>query len=295
MRYLSLFFFFSLALISCKTDINTKEEKPTIEVNAESLKGKFIRVSDNDRGGIEGGFKLIKEIEFKGNFCHFNYVTIKMSGKYQVDDGFVYIETGGELGILSMEIVSNDQLEGEGFIHGTFKREGTFDPSILESKKNTSKTDYTKPKVIRESIEQKSIGVSTTSDNPNNSDNPFGTNNISSSSPFGDGGTGSGSSYGNGSGEGVGGSGPAPITRIRLNDVQLNDLNYNENVSVYLKLVIDAEGKVVSASNVSGKSTTTDQVLINKILYAAKNQVKYNKDPGASLTSVYYTVRINAN
>lgn len=295
MRYLSLFFFFSLALISCKTDSNPTEENPTSEINAESLKGKFIRVSDNDRGGIEEGFKLIKEIEFKGNFCHFNYVTIKMSGKYEVDEGFVYIETGGELGILSLEIVGSDQLEGEGFIHGTFKREGTFDPSILDAKKNVSKTDYTKPKVSESSIEQKSVNVSTPSNDPSSSNNPIGSSNDANSSPFGEGGTGSGSSYGYGSGNGVDGNGPTTNARIRLNEVQLNDLNYNQDVSIYLKLVIDAEGNVVSASNVSGKSTTTDPVLINKILYAVRKQVKYNKDPGASFTSVYYTVRIDAN
>lgn len=284
-----------LALISCENDSSPTEEKRSSKENAESIKGKFIRVSDNDKGGIEGGFKLIKEIEFKGNFCHFNYSTIKMSGKYEVDEGFVYIETGGELGILSLEIVNSDHLEGEGFIHGTFKREGTFDSSILDSKKNTTKTDYSKPKLIKESTEQKSETVSTNSNDPSNSDNPFGSSNNSNFSPFTDGGTGKAYSNDYGSGTGVGGNEPSITKRIRMNDVQLYDLKYDQDVTVYLKLVIDAEGNVANASYVAGKSTTSDQALISKIVNAVKTQVKYNKVPGAALTSVFYTVRINAN
>ena len=47
-----------------------------------------------------------------------------MSGKYSVDEGYVYIEVGGDLGTLSLEIVSANQLEGEGWINGSFMREG---------------------------------------------------------------------------------------------------------------------------------------------------------------------------
>ncbi len=286
----------TLIVTACKQQEDQTNEDNTVEkTTISSLQGKYIRVANNDRAGVEKYVTIIKEIEFKGSHCHFKYLGTPMSGKFEVDEGFVYISTGGELGMLSLEVIDGDQLEGEGFIHGTFKREGTFDPSILEPKRRNSTTDYTKPKSIREPEETNEEKVSTTINEPSYSNNPFSSNSSSNSSPFGDGGTENAASYGNGAGSGDSGNGLSTTKRTRLNDVQLDDLNYNQDVTIYLMLNIDASGKIVSINHIAGKSTTTDQNIINRVKMAVKNQVKYSKDPGASLTTVYYTIRINAN
>jgi hypothetical protein len=62
---------------------------------------------------------------------------------------------------------------------------------------------------------------------------------------------------------------------------------------VHLKLTVNEDGQVISASSTS-KTTTTDQRIINQVISAVKSQVKYNKDPGAGLVSMFLTVKVNA-
>lgn len=99
-----------------------------------------------------------------------------------------------------------------------------------------------------------------------------------------DAGSGTGGNTGNGSGDG----------RIRLNDPNVEDLKSNIDATIHLKLTIDAEGNVVGASNISAKTTTTNQILINRVISEVKRQVKYNKQSGAPLAKVYLSVSIKA-
>lgn len=127
-----------------------------------------------------------------------------------------------------------------------------------------------------------------TSQQSNDPFNPGGSGN-------GDGngeGTGIGSDSGNGT-EGTGGPGGGS-GRIRLNNVSMDNLQYNSDEKIYLKLMIDAKGNVVQATNLPSLTTTTDAVLISKVIAAVKKQVKYNEQKGAPLASVSYTVVINA-
>lgn len=129
-----------------------------------------------------------------------------------------------------------------------------------------------------------------TSSSTQQSNNPFGTG-----GDGGKGGSGSGGKFGNdqgSSGPGPGGNGSGE-GRVRLNDPQVDHIETNVNVIVYLKLTINEDGNVVSAISTS-KTTTTDQRIINQVIAAVKNQVKYNKDDGSGLVNVYLTVRINA-
>ncbi|MEX0635933.1 MAG: hypothetical protein WD135_04125 [Ferruginibacter sp.] len=84
------------------------------------MNGTFFRASKNDCAGFEKQFKLIDKMEFKGKYCHFDYASIKMTDEYEVDGNYVYININNEIGILSMEIIDQGHLEGEGFIHGAF-------------------------------------------------------------------------------------------------------------------------------------------------------------------------------
>jgi hypothetical protein len=128
-----------------------------------------------------------------------------------------------------------------------------------------------------------------TSSTTTQSNNPFGTggNNGttgSGTSPFGnDTGTGGNGPGGPGSGEG----------RTRLNDPSVEHIVTDVDVTIYLKLTINSEGMVVSAISTS-KTTTTDQRIINQVIAAVKNQVKYNKAPGTGLVTQFLTVKINA-
>lgn len=127
--------------------------------------------------------------------------------------------------------------------------------------------------------------------NSNQSDNPFATGGDGGGSGGGSGGdigsdSGTGTTGGNGTGGGKG--------RICINDVNINNLQYNSDEKIVLKLVIDAKGNVVQAINIIGQTTTTDAILINKVIAAVKKQVKYNEQAGAPLASVYYPVNIHA-
>ena len=123
------------------------------------------------------------------------------------------------------------------------------------------------------------------------SDNPFASggsgtgNDGGNGKTFGnDSGSGTGGNSGNGNGDG----------RVRLNDPNVDDLKSNIDATIHLKLTIDSEGNVVSASNISAKTTTTNQILINRVISEVKKQVKYNKQSGAPLANVYLSVSIKA-
>ena len=87
-----------------------------------NINGKYIKIKSNNRGGLLLSGGLISELDFKNNHCHFVYLGMPMSGKYEIDKGSVYIYTGGVLGTLSLEVVDENTLEGEGLIAGTFNR-----------------------------------------------------------------------------------------------------------------------------------------------------------------------------
>ena len=100
--------------------------KNSIGLSTANVHGKYIRVENNDKGNSLLGWKvkgLVKEIEFNGNHCTFDYVGIKVSGSFEIDGTKIYIAAGGELGTLSMEIVNGNRLEGEGWIDGTFVKQ----------------------------------------------------------------------------------------------------------------------------------------------------------------------------
>ena len=147
---------------------------------------------------------------------------------------------------------------------------------------------------------QSNSGNANATNSPNSTNDP--SNSQQSNNPFAEGGSGggtgggTGNTFGGDSGTGTGGNGGGGTGkgRVRLNHVNVDDLHYNSDETIYLKLIIDAEGNVVQVVNLVSQTTTTDQILINKIKVAVKKQVKYNKEKGAPLAAVYYTVKIDA-
>ncbi len=117
--------------------------------------------------------------------------------------------------------------------------------------------------------------------------------------PFGSGGNGTNGGFGTGNGKENGinegsGIGSGKTERKRLNDPNIDQIQTVENVVVHLKLTVNENGEVVSASNVISKTTTSDQRIISQVISAVKQQVKYQKSIGSSLQTVYLTVRLNA-
>ena len=136
-------------------------------------------------------------------------------------------------------------------------------------------------------------GQSSNTNSPNSSETNTTTN--QSNDPFTSGGNGNGTdggdgnTFGNDSGTATNGtnSSGSGTGRIRLNDPIFVDLKHNYDEYIYLKLTIDGQGNVIRAYNIKAKTTTTDQKLINRVIYEVKKQVKYNKASGAAPTNVY--------
>ena len=131
-------------------------------------------------------------------------------------------------------------------------------------------------------------GEHTRTDSPSNYPN-------SNNNPFGNGGDVNSNGAGDGVGHGQGVSGNYPPSRIRLIDPSIDHLQFNEYATVTLILMIDEYGNVQSTTVNKAKTTTTNQVLLNKVMAEVQKQVKYNRDPGAPLTKMQLTIRVSPN
>lgn len=81
--------------------------------------------------------------------------------------------------------------------------------------------------------------------------------------------------------------------RIRLNEPNLADITSETSVIIHLIVKIDEDGNVRSAKNTS-RTSTTDQILINKVISIIIKQVKYNKKPDSGFEEALITININA-
>ncbi len=166
---------------------------------------------------------------------------------------------------------------------------------VEQPKPQTQQGITTEESETEENTGQSNHTTTASSDNTNSTTQ-------TSNDPFASGGNsngengGSGNTFGSdGTGtEGDGGGSGSGKGRIRKNDPILTDLKSNVNAYIYLKLTIDAQGNVVSASNIKAQTTTSNQILINKVIYHVKKQVKYNKDEGAPVAKVFMTVKVDA-
>ena len=137
--------------------------------------------------------------------------------------------------------------------------------------------------------------------NSKTTSNNTATTTTQSNNPFGTGGnngkTGAGTSPfgedvgGGGDGPGGGGSGAG---RTRLNDPETGHIIPERDARVNLKITINAEGNIVSVTNIPSQTTTTDQRIINQVIAAVKKDVRYSKSPGSGLVSQFITVNLYA-
>ena len=142
------------------------------------------------------------------------------------------------------------------------------------------------------------------SGNSNNHNSPNATNASSTTQSinyFGSGGSGRGDGPGNGPfggpGNGIEGDGPGTSRgsgkgRVRLNNVSLPNYELDFECRIMFKLQVDSDGKVVGVRTVKSVTTCVEDRIINDIKERIKREVKCNKDPGASLVEMDYTIKL---
>jgi hypothetical protein len=265
-----------LILISCKS------EPEVTEVDAERLVGEFMRVKDNGRvGQSQEDAPVVTNITFRSKFCNFTYDGTPMSGKYSVDEGYVYIEVGGDLGTLSLEIVSANQLEGEGWINGSFMREGfEGEYKFIKDKGNWSGGSSGSSNGESSEGNNASSSSNTSDDEASSSASAGGQNNETTNS-----GSNSGSSAGSE-------TTTATPERYVVQKLNTSTMRSPASAKIALILTVDAQGNVVDTKLNKSKTTTTNEVLVNSVIAEVKKQVKYNKVPGAAYTKMNYTVKL---
>jgi hypothetical protein len=99
---------------------------------------------------------------------------------------------------------------------------------------------------------------------------------------------------GGSSGTGGGGEGESSGDRIRLNNINTEGLEFNQTCTIVLKLTINSDGKVIRTEVISGRTTTTDQRIINQIAELVKQQIRYNKKQGAAIEKIALSLNIKA-
>lgn len=108
--------------------------------------------------------------------------------------------------------------------------------------------------------------------------NPFGV--YQSSFPGKDDGNGSGARY----------------VRRMIQKPNTDRILTDETCIIVLKVRIDQDGNVVGIPTaVSGQTTTTNMVLIRKVIEVVKNEAKYAKSNGKAMESMTIKVRLEAN
>ena len=126
----------------------------------------------------------------------------------------------------------------------------------------------------------------------NSAPNPFGTGggNETGQGKLG----GPGSVEGEGKDDGTGKGYGSGENRIRKNNPKLDQFRTDVDITINLKLIINSSGKVVSATNIASKTTTTDNRIINGVISEVMKQVKYDEKKNARDEYVYITCKIRA-
>jgi hypothetical protein len=132
-------------------------------------------------------------------------------------------------------------------------------------------------------------GTSTTSRSTNLFNGGSGNGNGSGNGPFG------GPGSGNGDGDGIGNGRGSGKGRIRQNNVNLPRYENDFDCRIGFKVQVNAEGQVVGVRSIKSVTTCVDDRTINDIKERIKREVKYNKEPGAGIVEMDYTINLKAS
>lgn len=78
-----------------------------------------------------------------------------------------------------------------------------------------------------------------------------------------------------------------------VQEVVLDKTEFRDTATFSFKVVITQEGDVVSVQTIKARTTTADQILINKVKLQVMDQLKYEEIPGSPLMQKIYTVYLN--
>ncbi len=173
--------------------------------------------------------------------------------------------------------LKNFEVENGGETEGEASDAPVTDPAPTVEKTLTKKDNPDTEVPTGEGKTTNSNNTQNTSSNANQVANPFATG---GSSDQGAGEGKFGNDQGNKGGSGTGGYGDGS-GRKRECGVNSDNIESNQDATIYLRLTINSEGKVVDAKNIPSKSSTTDQTIIRQVIAAVKRDVCYNKKPGA--------------
>lgn len=142
-------------------------------------------------------------------------------------------------------------------------------------------------------------GQANSTNSPNSNNPPSGDNVDDPFSGGIGGGNGGGSGTGNGTGVGTDtgpGTGPGGGggTRTLLAGVNADDIQYNYDVKFYFNVSIDSDGVVVYVENIPSRTTTSDEIIIRKVMDLVKKQVRYSKAPNTAVKTLVYNVNFRA-
>lgn len=116
-----------------------------------------------------------------------------------------------------------------------------------------------------------------------------GNGNGSGNGPFG------GPGNGNGDGDGTGNGSGSGKGRIRQNNVNLPSYENDFDCRIGFKVQVNAEGQVIGVRTIKSVTTCIDDRTINDIKERIKREVKYNKEPGARVVEMDYTINLKAS
>jgi chromosome segregation ATPase len=80
--------------------------------------------------------------------------------------------------------------------------------------------------------------------------------------------------------------------RVRMKEPDLSKIQSAEHVTICLKLLVDENGTVVEAINDVKRTTSKDAALIDQVIKLVKKDLRYSRDPGASLLQSNFTIKI---
>lgn len=129
---------------------------------------------------------------------------------------------------------------------------------------------------------------STTTDK---SDDPFASGGVGGGDRGGKG-KGLGGDTGDDNGNGTGGDGDGN-GRPYFGKLNCDNILLEEDQKVVLRLSVNSEGEIINWKN-TGKSTTTDQKIINQVAANIMKQIHFSKKAGASVESVVFPVTLHA-
>ena len=80
--------------------------------------------------------------------------------------------------------------------------------------------------------------------------------------------------------------------RVRMKAPDLSKFGSVSPATISLRLLVDENGTVVEAINDSKRTTTNDKALLEEVVDIVKKELRYSREPGASLLQSNFTLKV---